>query len=325
MDRTVIITGANGYLGKYVCMQLLEKGYHVIGLTYPHWASVKLIHPRITYVHCDIRHGIMDQEGIAESVKNRNIAGIINAAALLGSANIEDNRAVNAAGVQNMMDFARRIDVRKFIQISSVVVMKKIKGPYGITKLEGQKMLEESDLDYTVFIPAMILGPESLGINRILKNVFRFPLVVPLIGYGKQTQHPIFVKDFARAIVASISSENTGRKTYQIAGDTVISFKDLIRLILDIRKRRKLFIPIPPSFARLLGRFFQAIQKVPVFTAEHVKGIMQDSKLDTSMLKTDLDFRPTPLEEALKYTLDVIGKDWDYYLSPREEKEEIIK
>jgi NADH dehydrogenase len=226
---------------------------------------------------------------------------------------------VNAEGVNNLIRFAKENKIYRFIQISSVVVLKDIKGPYGVTKLEGQKFLEASDLDYTIFIPAMILGPESLGINRILKNVYRFPLIVPLIGYGTQTQHPIFVKDFAKYIVKSLDNKSSFRKTYQIAGDRVIPFRDLIRMILEIKGDKKIFIPIPPFVAKALGKFFQAVQKVPVFTAEHVKGVMQDSRLDTNMLREDLDFSPTPLEEALKYTLEVIDKDWDKYLQPRDE------
>jgi hypothetical protein len=50
-----------------------------------------------------------------------------------------------------------------------------------------------------------------------------------------------------------------------------------------------------------------------------VKGVLQDSNLDTSALKDDLDFNPTPLEEALSYCLEEIGDNWDYYLKEREE------
>lgn len=321
MAKVIIVTGANGYLGNYISRECIAQGYEVIGFTYDHWASVRLIHPGLQYVRCDIRKEVSSQQGITELVRGREIVGIINAAALLGSADIDDNRAVNATGVANMMDFGRKIGVPKFVQISSVVIMKDIKGPYGITKYEGQQLVEDSELDYTVFIPAMILGPESLGINRILKNVFRFPLVVPLIGYGRQTQHPVFVKDFAKYIVRSVEHENASRKTYQIACDSVISFRDLIKMILRIRSQKKIFVPIPPSVAKMLGHIFQRFQRVPVFTAEHVKGVMQDSRLDTTLIKKDLNFQPTPLEAAMEYTLDVIGNDWDHYLSPRKEKE----
>ena len=320
MNKYLIITGANGYLGKYVILEAIRQGYHVIGFKYNHIRSVIIDHPDVEYIHCDISKPILVQPGIKEIIENKNIVGIVNAAALLGSSNIDDNRKVNATGVLHVLKFAETTRIKKIIQISSVVVLKKIKGPYGITKLEGQEILTSSTHDFTVFIPALILGPESLGINRILKNVYRFPFVVPLIGSGIETQHPVYVKDFARAIVISVESNNTSRKIYEIAGDQVISFKDIIRTILSIRHHKKVFFPIPVFIAIWLGKLFQATQKVPVFTAEHVKGILQNSKLDTKMLETDISFKPTPLHEALKFTLDRIGDNWSYYLSSHSEK-----
>jgi nucleoside-diphosphate-sugar epimerase len=320
MKKHIIVTGANGYLGKYVLTEAVKQGYHVIGFKYNHVRSVIIDHPHIEYIDCDIRKDILSQPGIEETVKDKQICGIVNAAALLGSSDYDENYQVNAQGVRNVIDFAEKAGIKKLIQISSVVVMKQIKGPYGITKLKGQEFLEASALDYTTFIPAMILGPESLGINRVLKNVFRFPLVVPLIGSGKQTQHPIFVKDFAKFIVKSIETPATNRKTYEIGGDTVLSFKALIKLILEIRNKKRIFVPVPVFVASFLGKLFQSTQKVPVFTAEHVKGILQDSKLNTEALEHDLDFNPTPLKEALQYSLDEIGTDWDKFIAPHPEK-----
>lgn len=318
MNGYTIVTGANGYLGSYICRELIQLGRPVIALKYDHYASVIIDHPLVEYVHCDITKEIFPQ--LAKAIEGKKIAAVINAAALLGSSDYDRNYAVNAGGVENLIAFAKFIGTGRFVQVSSVVVIKTFKGPYGETKLIGQQMVVQSGLDYTVFIPAMILGPEGLGINRILKNVFRFPVFVPLIGSGAQTQHPIFVKDFARCIVQSVDEGKAFGKIFQIAGDRVISFRDLIRLILKIKGKKRIFISVPPSLARMLGRFFQKTQKVPLFTAEHVKGVLQDSNLDTSLLQKDLDFKPTPLDEALKFTLDVIGKNWNFYLKPRDEK-----
>ncbi len=128
------------------------------------------------------------------------------------------------------------------------------------------------------------------------------------------------MKDFARYIVKSINEDAAHKKVYQIAGDEVVSFRNFIALVLKIRKKRRMFLPVPPAIVKLMGKGFQKFQKVPLFTAEHVKGVLQDSNLDTSALKADLDFKPTPLEEALEYSLDIIGNNWDDYLKPRDEK-----
>lgn len=318
MKQTIIVTGANGYLGPYICKQLISEGYKIIALKYDHYASTIIDHQNIDYQYCDIRAEILPQ--IRDLVKGKTIHAVINAAALLGSSDYNKNFEVNAKGVSNMIEFCKATGIKRFIQISSVVVMKKFKGPYGETKLTGQEFLSDSGLDFTIFIPAMILGPEGLGINRILKNAFRIPGLVPLVGYGRQTQHPIFVKDFAKYIVKCINEEHAFGKTYQIAGEEVIPFRRFISLMLKIRSKNKIFIPVPPGIVKMLGKGFQKFQKIPLFTAEHVKGVMQDSELDTGLIRKDLGFEPTPLKEALEYSLSVIGDNWDYYLKPREEK-----
>lgn len=315
----VVVTGANGYLGSYVVREFLRQGFGVIACRFKHHASVVIDHPDVEYVETDISMPVINNLPLANAVKEKQIKAVVNIAALLGSADYDSNFKVNTLGVQHMMDFARQHHIKRFVQISSVVVMKEIKGPYGVTKLKGQELLTKSELDYTLFVPAMIMGPESLGLNRVLKNVFRFPLIVPLIGSGKETQHPVYVKDFARAIVASVISENSRRKIYQIAGDTVLPFRDFIRLILKHYGKRRVFIYVPAFIASMLGWFFSKVQKVPLFTAEHVKGILQSSKLDTSLLMSDLNYQPTPLVKALDESLDVIQTNWNFYMSPREE------
>ncbi len=317
-NQYTIVTGANGYLGSYICRELVNKGQPVLALKYDHYASVIIDHPLVTYVYCDITKPVFPQ--LEGAIKGKQVGAIINAAALLGSSDYDQNYKVNAGGVENLVEFAKQAGIKRFIQVSSVVVIKTFKGPYGETKLIGQQFVERSGLNFTVFIPAMILGPEGLGINRILKNVFRFPFVVPLIGNGAETQHPVYVKDFARYIVLSLDKPVAFNKIYQIASDRTISFKDLIRLVLQIRGKKRIFISVPASIAKMLGKFFQKTQKVPLFTAEHVKGVLQDSNLDTTMIRQDLGDHFTRLDEAMRLTLEEIGNNWEAYLKPRPEK-----
>ncbi len=320
MDKTLLITGANGYLGHYAVLEALGRGYGIIAGTHAHFASVRIAHPRVEYVEFDITKAAEDQKQINEIMQARQIDAIINCAALLGSSDPEANERVNAQGVKNVMNLAQNHGIRRFIHLSSVVVLKAVKGPYGEAKLKGQQLLMASDLDYTVFIPALIMGAESLGLNRVLKNIFRFPVFVPLIGSGKETQHPIYVKDLAKAMIDAIENPKTIKKNYQIAGDKVISFRNFAEAILKFHRKQRIFVPVPIVFAKALGVLFQKTQKVPLFTVEHVKGILQDSKLDTHALKNDTGFCPTPFEQALGQTLDAIGNNWNTMLKPRAER-----
>ena len=316
----IIVTGANGYVGRYVVAECVKQGYPVVALKYKHPRSTLYDHPSVKYVYCDIVHLNKFEKDIMKAVGRRKVAGVIHLAALLGESQYQKNYAVNSQGTKNVADFCLHNKIKRLVYLSTVCTIKKIKGPYGETKKIGEKFVVDSGLQYSIFIPALILGVQSLGLNRILKNMFRFPLVIPLVGSGKHTQHPIYVKDLAWCLVKSISTKSCFKKVYLIAGDKIVSFRKFVRMILKAKKRSKIFVPVPSFFVKMAGGFFSMVCKRPPFTAEHVKGLMQDSKLDTRPLRKDLGFTATPLGDALAEVLREARNDHEYYLKPRKEK-----
>jgi hypothetical protein len=117
--------------------------------------------------------------------------------------------------------------------------------------------------------------------------------------------------------VESLSNPAAFRKVYQIAGDTVLPFRELAARILNLGNQKKVFVSIPESVARVLGRIFETCQRVPLFTEEHVKGVLQDSSLDLTEIRRDLAYSPTSFEAALPKCLAAIGSGWSENLRPR--------
>ncbi|MBP7652345.1 NAD-dependent epimerase/dehydratase family protein [Candidatus Dependentiae bacterium] len=316
MKKYMVLFGSNGYFGHYICQELITQGYNVIAFKFPHFRSTIIEHPDVEYFEFDIRTDPADKKEYFKKIfEGKSIKGLINAAALLGASDYDSNYKTNALGVKNLAELAKMFNIPRFVHVSTVCVIKPIKGPYGIAKMEGDNFLKNSGINYTIFIPALLLGVESLGLGRILKNVFKLPFFVPLIGGGKETQHPIYIKDFAHYIVKCVETEKCINKIYQIGGDTVISFKEFVEMILKFKNRKKIFITFPVFIAKIIAKYFQLTQKRPLFTLEHIKGILQDSNLDTSELVKDLNFKPTPLNTALKECLDKLGDNWNYYLN----------
>jgi len=318
--HTVVLTGANGYLGSYVCRELLNRGWGVIALKFRHARSTVFRHPRLEYFECDIGEPLTGRTELIEALRRSQPRAVINCAAILGSPDADENERINANGVGNLIHLATKNNIKKFIHISSVVTIKARRGPYGESKKHGDENLKKSGIDYTIFVPAMVLGPASLGLNRMLANIFRVPWIVPIIGSGRATQHPIFVEDFTRFIVDSVLDEKCSEKVYQIGGDTCLSFAEFVKEILEIRGTRKLLVRIPVWVARLLGWFFSRVQRTPIFTAEHVVGVTQDSILSTDELRSDLGLEATPFRLALEYSLDRIGDDWVSMMQPHPER-----
>ncbi len=316
--KLIILSGANGYVGKYIILELLKQGYDVIALKFDHSQSIIIKNPRVKYVYCDITDINKYEKEIFNKINHRKIHGIIHAAAIVGEVNYQKNYRVNTIGTKNMIEFARKRKTNRFIYLSSACTLKKVKSPYAKTKKLAEQLVKESGLQYTIFIPAMIIGLEGLGINQILKNTSRIPFITPIIGNGKQTQHPVYVRDLAYTMVLSLNNKKSFKKTYQIAGDEILKLQEFLKMILNIEKKKTIFIHISSNIIIFLAKIFEHLFKDTPLTSEQIKEFVQDSKLDTSKIKKDLQFKPTELEKVLKEILNK-PRNYDYYLKPRKE------
>ena len=127
--KTVLVTGAAGFIGHKTCLRLLSEGIEVIGIdslnnyydvTLKHW-RLKLLkaNKQFHFVKCDIR-----QKADLETVfVNHKIDAVINLAAMAGVPFSlrypQDYIDVNVTGMLNILDLMRQYKVEKIVFSSS--------------------------------------------------------------------------------------------------------------------------------------------------------------------------------------------------------------
>lgn len=173
---------------------------------------------------------------------------------------------------------------QKFVYMSSNYVTC-IKKPYERTKLEGEKVVEESGVDYNIVRPGFVYGPRDyhhLPLFRLVKKL----RVFPMIGQGDNTVAPTYVRDVVDALVyATMSSDSI----VPVAGKH-IKMVDFIDTIGRVMGKRLVFvhlpvIPIPP---------FRELMKVDFFTQRTPFESYKEG---------------APLEEGLRETVDWYRKE----------------
>ena len=148
--RTILVTGASGFLGKYLVKHLSDKGYSVIGTCLSESNTKKL--ERVVESHklanvklfnVDI---VSDKNQLKRIVQKNNVDTIIHGAALKHVGICENNptRAIktNVVGSLNVLDIAIECDVRNVLAISTDKA-EEPSGTYGMTK----KLMEEMFLN----------------------------------------------------------------------------------------------------------------------------------------------------------------------------------
>jgi nucleoside-diphosphate-sugar epimerase/ubiquinone/menaquinone biosynthesis C-methylase UbiE len=292
--KTILLTGANGYVGKYVLEELLKRGYNVTAFIKRGTSISHLENKNIRLIKGDL----LDKESLNEALDG--IDAVIHLAAAVRIKSPKINYDINVIGSKNLIDVCIQKNVKRVIFTSSVSVLRSRRGPYGETKYKAEKQFEKSNLDYTIFRPTLIYGVESQGIKNIVDYIQKFPFFIPLIGKGKYTRQPVSVYDVARVLVDCLDKKETFRNIYPLAGQDVITFKELVETIANEIKCHKVIVPVPIILCNIAAKIFERALANPPFTSEHVRSLSEDTQMDISRLIKDSNYKPIKIELGIK-------------------------
>ena len=123
-------------------------------------------------------------------------------------------------------------------------------------------------------------------------------------GNGGTKLQPVYVGDVANAIIRILSNIETSGQTFDLGGPKIYSFRDLMKLLLEVTGRSRLLVPIPFSLAKIFAWFFEFLPN-PLLTIDQVNSLKHDnvaSKKNPGF--NELGIIPTTAEAILPTYLD---------------------
>lgn len=238
----ILVTGSNGFIGKHVC-EKLKKTHELMGIG----TSTTSLVSNIEYYQCKIQSETF-VDTLSKKIKKCEI--IIHLAALIDKNDLNSNLIdVNCRGALNIVKLAKKIGVKKIINISGMTVIgKPISLPiteshstdpktlYHASKLMAEHIINLSSKYNIKAINLRVPSPVGPGMNQgtilptILNNCLSNKSIV-IYGEGKRRQNYIDVRDIVRAINSAVNIDSEG--TFNIAAKT-ISNLDLAKLCIKI-------------------------------------------------------------------------------------------
>ncbi|SYZ74660.1 conserved hypothetical protein [Candidatus Zixiibacteriota bacterium] len=301
--ESVLITGANGFVGSRLSRRLISDGFHVTaGIR--EGCDMSLIDD----LRLDCRYGdITRPETLPEMVAD--IDYIVHNAGLVKARRKEQFYEVNQIGTRNLLRAA--LDVRKlkkFIYVSSVAAA----GPsengvpitedmavnpiteYGRSKVAGEKeILALADrIPVAILRPPAVYGPgdrEAFTFFQILDNRLK-----PYIGNLNRRIQMVHVDDLCLGISRAIRSGTESGVIYFIAESRAYTYRDLIRHIRQATGKAAVPFYIPAWGVRLVAlvseKLLRAVGKSPMFTVEKANEILNNWEVSTARAEHDLNF-----------------------------------
>ena len=261
--KTIVITGAFSYTGKYATRILLDRGYNIRTLTY-HPERQNPFGQRVEVFPYDF-----DKPGkLAQT--------LCGASTLVNTYWVRFPRGASTfeGAVQNtraLINAAKDAGVGRIVHVS--IANPSLASPLGYYK--GKARLEqavvESGLAYTILRPTVIFGLEDILINNIAWFVRHFP-VFAIPGDGRYGIRPIFVEDMAKLIADAVDrEENT---VIDAVGPETYTFEGLVRQVAGKLGRRIRLLHVPTLIAYLTTRVAGWFVGDTILTWEEYKGLM---------------------------------------------------
>lgn len=289
----ILVTGGTGVIGAGVIPELLRRG-HSVRLLSRHADDDARQWQRVEAFSGDV----------ADAQSLRGAAGACDAVihiAGIASENPPERtfERVNAGGIRNIIDEAKRSNVRRFLYVSSLGADTG-SSTYHRSKFAAEDLVERSGFEWTIVRPDAVYGPRDEVISTILKMVRALP-AIPIVDDGEQRFQPLWYEDLGRALVTLVESNDRLGRTCEIAGSETTSLKDLIDRFSEITGRKPLRIPVPMPLASIGAKIASLAVDVPVDDVKlamlHENNVLSDP---SSHPLADLGIEETPLDQGLR-------------------------
>ncbi len=262
---TSIVTGAFGYIGKYIARQLIQQGEKVATIT-THPDKPNPFGDSLKAFHYDFEKPDLLKEHLigAETLYNTYWVRFEHYGASFEQA-VKNTRI--------LFDCAREAGIKKIVHISVTNPALAPQLPYYAGKAQQEQALIECAVPYSIVRPTLVFGNEDILVNNIAWLIRKSP-VFPIFGDGKYHVRPVFVGDLAE-IAVEIAREPDSRIIDAIGAEDY-SFEGFVRLIARMIKPGEILFHLPPRLGIMLGQLIGLALGDIVLTADELRGLMSN-------------------------------------------------
>lgn len=303
--KKIVITGAAGLVGLNLLVLLQEKlqnkfygeSYEIVAFD----RNAHNIHlAQQLFPSFDMRVADISKKGQwMEALKGASC--VIQLQAQISSPHSQPYIDNNITSVQHVLEACTKHKVKHLIHLSSSVVISIAKDHYTNTKRKGEELVASSIVPHTILRPPLMYGCFDIKHLGFLTPLLEKSPVFPMPGSGKYLRQPLFVEDLC-AIILKFIDQKPLNTVHNIIGKERIMFIDLLKIIAEEKKLRRLFVRIPiPLFITLLRMHGFLTGKKP-FISDQLKALTAGDEFPVTDWDKVFGVPYTPFREGIRKT-----------------------
>lgn len=301
--KKILITGANGFVGKRLVVDLLKQGYEIYALCRIKGAKIFAEEkPNLFYIWGDLRN----PETLKEIPKDVEAAYYLvhSMSDIVG--NLVDTE------MQIVKQFLKGLKdsrVNQIIYLGGIVNDEKRLSPHLKSRLLVEEALYKSGISYTVLRASIIIGAGSASFEIIRDLCEKLPVMIAPKWINSLCQ-PIAIGDVLFYLSAVLFNEKCMNKTFDIGGPEAFTFKDVMLKYSEFRNLKRWITNVPVLTPRLSSYWLVFITSVRYSLCAY---LVESMKTNTVVQKNEIQkiipHRCLTYTEALELAFQKIAQN----------------
>jgi len=313
----ILVTGASGYIGGRLVPELVERGYQVRAMVMSHSEAYAERWPGAEIVVADA----LDADQLRKALSDVSVAYYLIHSMLTTRKRFAETEL---RAVVNFQIVAQERKLQRIIFLGTLGESRQmLSGPLD-ERMNVAKMLSKGSVPVTILRAALIFGSGSASFE-ILDHIVRNSPVFFLPYWSKTPIQPISIRDVIKYLVGVLETRETEGKEYDIGGDDILNFREMMKILGKLLHKRRLFLPSPFSSIRLYSYLMSLISPVPAqIVASILNGLKKEVIVRNDEIKKKIDFKTIRFKVTLLRALsreehDKISTRWSDAYPPAHE------
>ena len=273
----ILITGANGYIGRRLIPVLLEQGHELFCCVRDKarfdWHQR---HERLHTLELDF----LKPERTTEFPQDLDVAFY-----LIHSMNsvIGDFAAPERQSANRFCELLEPTRCRQIVYLSGIVNEKNL-SLHLSSRLAVEQILRSGRIPCTVLRAGIVVGSGSASFEIIRDLVEKLPVMIAPKWLQTRGQ-PIAIRNVIQFLVGVMLRAETFNQDFDIGGPEVLTYRQMLTQFADVRGLRRLIITVPVMTPRLSSYWLYFITSTSFALAAN---LVDSMKIDTIPRKNDL-------------------------------------
>jgi uncharacterized protein YbjT (DUF2867 family) len=298
----VLLTGATGYIGKRLLPVLVNNGYQVICCVRDKskFHPEELIKNRIEVIEVDLNN----KATLANIPKEIDFAYYL-VHSMSTSKNYDELESKSAI---NFREALNKTNVKQVIYLSGIVNSQTLSKHLNSRK-NVELELSKGDYSLTTVRAGIIIGSGSASFEIIRDLVEKLPIMIAPKWLKTKCQ-PIGISDVIKILIGILNNEKTFKNSYDIAGDEILTYKEMLLAYASVRKLKRHIWTVPVMTPKLSSYWLYFITSISYKLATSLVDSMKVEVIakDDEINKL-LNLKPLSYKDCIKQAFENIEQN----------------